>query len=106
MNRRRKAPAGIRWAVAIVALAATVLAAVLAVQLLSGSLRLLRSGGNGEADPQFAEAAVRETRPPEMDESGTPPDLGEDPSQGWVYENETPVDKTAEELSREAEAGE
>ena len=30
--------------------------------------------------------------------------IGEEPSLGWVYEAQTPVDKTAEELSREAAA--
>lgn len=106
MNRRRRAPAWTRWAVAGVALAAAVLAVVLAAQFLTGSLKLLNSDGPGERDPQFAEEAARETRPPELDETGRAADLEEDPSLGWVYENETPVDKTAEELSREAEAGE
>ena len=57
-------------------------------------------------DPQFAEPAENATRPPELDENGQPLDLGDDPSANWVYEAETPVDKTAAELSREAEAGE
>lgn len=106
MNKRRRAPAWTRWAVALVGLAAAVLAIALAAQLFSGSLKLLRTGGPTERDPQFAEEATRETRPPEMGENGAAVDLSEDPSLGWVYENETPVDKTAEELSREAEAGE
>lgn len=89
-----------------VALVALLFAVVLAAQLFTGSLKLLNTGGSGERDPQFAEEAVHETRPPELDESGQAVDLSEDPSLGWVYENETPVDKTAEELSREAEAGE
>ena len=88
-----------------VALVAAIFAVALAIQFLTGSLRLLSAPGSGERDPQFAEEAARETRPPEMDESGQAVDLSEDPSLGWVYENETPVDKTAEELSREAEAG-
>ena len=93
-------------AVALVGLVAAVLAVALAVQLLNGSLKLLRTGGPSERDPQFAEEPTRETRPPELDENGQPLDLAEDPSLGWVYEEETPVDKTAEELSREAAAGE
>lgn len=105
MNRRRRAPAWTRIAAAAVGLVAAVLAVVLAVQLLNGSLRLLRTGGPTERDPQFAEPAQNATRPPELDENGQPVDLAEDPSLGWVYEDESPVDKTAEELSREA-AGE
>lgn len=89
-----------------VALIAAVLAVSLAAQLFSGTLRLLRTdGGETTRDPQFAEPAEPATRPPELDESGRPVDLADDPSASWVYENETPVDKTAEELSREAEAG-
>ena len=88
------------------ALVAAVLAVVLAAQFLTGSLKLLHAGDSGERDPQFAEEAARQTRPPELDETGRAAALEEDPSLGWVYENETPVDKTAEELSREAEAGE
>ena len=106
MNRRRRAPAWTRMAVAAVALVAAVLTVVLAVQLLGGSLKLLRTGGPTERDPQFAEEPARETRPPELDENGQPVDIAEDPSLGWVYEAQTPVDKTAEELSREAAAGE
>ena len=102
MNRRRRAPGWTRWAVGAAALVAAVLAIVLAAQMLGGSLRLLRTGGPTEPDPQFAEPAQSATRPPELDEQGNPADLGEDPSDRWVYENETPVDKTAEELSREA----
>ena len=91
-------------AVAAVALVAAVLTVVLAVQLLGGSLKLLRTGGPTDRDPQFAEEPTRETRPPELDEQGQPLDIAEDPSLGWVYEAQTPVDKTAEELSREAAA--
>ena len=91
---------------ALVALAAAILAVALMAQLLGGSLRLLRAGGDTTRDPQFAEPAQSATRPPELDEQGQPLDLAEDPSQNWVYEDQTPVDKTAEELSREAEAGE
>ena len=88
-----------------VALVAAVLAVILAVQLLTGTLRLLKTdGGETARDPQFAEPAEYATRPPELDEDGQPADLGDDPSASWVYEAETPVDKTAEELSREAEA--
>ena len=107
MNRRRNAPRWTRYAVAGVALIAAILAVSLAAQLFSGTLRLLSAdGGPTTRDPQFAEPAENATRPPELDENGQPLDLGEDPSANWVYEAETPVDKTAAELSREAEAGE
>lgn len=106
MNRRRRAPRWTRYAVAAVALVAAILAVSLAAQLFSGTLRLLRTdGGETTRDPQFAEPAEQTTRPPELDESGRAPELGDDPSANWVYEAETPVDKTAEELSREAAAG-
>lgn len=103
MNKRRKdAPRWTRYAVAGVAAIAAVLAVVLAAQLFSGTLRLLNSGETTR-DPQFAEPAESATRPPELDEYGRPVDPDADPSKDWVYEVETPVDKTAEELSREAE---
>ena len=45
-------------------------------------------------------------RPPELiGETGAPGAEG-DPSEHWDLGEQTPVDKTAEELSREAEAGE
>lgn len=62
------------------------------------------SRGTTEPDPQFAPPAETVTRPPEPDATVAPEALAEDPSLGWVYEAETPVDKTAEELSREAAA--
>ncbi len=106
MNRRRAAPRWTRYAVCGVALVAAILAVVLAAQLFSGTLRLLNTdGGPTTRDPQFAEPAENATRPPELDENGRPVAMDEDPSTNWVYEAETPVDKTAEELSREAEAG-
>lgn len=107
MNRRRSAPRWTRYAACGLAAVAAVLAVILAVQLFSGTLRLLSTGG-GEMtrDPQFAEPAESATRPPELDENGQPVARVDDPSANWVYEEETPVDKTAEELSREAAAGE
>ena len=45
------------------------------------------------------------TRPPELiGETGAPGAEG-DPSEHWDLGEQTPVDKTAEELSREAELG-
>ena len=104
MNRRRRAPGWTRWAVAAVAVIAAVLAVSLAAQMIGGTLRLLRDGGATARDPQFAEPAETVTRPPELDGNGEPVALDDDPSASWVYEAETPVDKTAEELSREAAA--
>lgn len=103
MNRRsRRAPRGVRIAVAVFALIAAVLAVILAAQLLSGALKLVRTdGGATEPDPQFAEPAETVTRPPELmgeGEGGAPDD---DPSAHWNLGEQTPVDKTAEELSRE-----
>ena len=62
-------------------------------------------GGRTEPDPMFREEPERVTRPPELDENGQPVAIAEDPSLGWVYEEQSPVEKTAEELSREAAAG-
>ncbi len=91
---------------AAAALVAAVLTVALAVQLFSGSLKVLSAGGPSWRDPQFAEEPEKQTRPPELNEDGQPVGIEEDPSLGWVYEAQTPVDKTAEELSREAAAGE
>lgn len=86
-----------------------ILAAALSVALLvvlgRGVLGLLNGArGASEPDPMFAEEAARETRPPELDENGVPIDPNEDPSLNWTYEEQTPVDMTAEELSREEAA--
>ena len=106
MNRRRRTPRGTRIAVAVVALIAAVLAVVLAGQMFTGALRLVRTdGGSTARDPQFAEPAESVTRPPELTGEGAPAADEEDPSANWDLGEQTPVDKTAEELSREA-AGE
>ena len=85
---------------AAAALIAVVLIAVLAARLASGALN--RVGGASERDPQFAEPAEAVTRPPELiGEAGAPGAEG-DPSEHWDLGEQTPVDKTAEELSREA----
>lgn len=86
---------------------AIVVAALLVWLLLRGvlgALGLTKSRGAG-IDPQFAEPAETVTRPPELDESGSPVVDGDDPSAAWEQGEQTPVDKTAEELGREAEAG-
>lgn len=71
---------------------------------LAGSVTKLLSGAEinaGEPDPMFAEEAVLPTRPPELDEEIVPekkPTLDDyAPTEG------APVDKTADELIREAQ---
>lgn len=81
------------------------LSVALLVLLWRGVLGLLNgTRGSSEPDPMFAEEAARETRPPELDENGMPIDPNEDSSLNWTYETQTPVDMTAEELSREEAA--
>lgn len=102
-RRRRRAPLWPRIAALGVAAAVAVLLIVLLVRLFNGALGIAR-GGDG-LDPQFAEPAEVVTRPPELDgEEGTPPSE-EDPSARWDLGEQTPVDKTADELSREAAEG-
>ncbi len=94
-----------RIAVIAAVVIATALIAVLVVRLASGALNRTRSGGATDRDPQFAEPAEAVTRPPELfGEAGVPGAEG-DPSEHWDLGAQTPVDKTAEELSREAESG-
>ena len=83
-----------------------VLLGALIVRLFSGALNLARPGGSGAPDPQFAEPAESVTRPPELAGEGFGGELSEDPSDGWDMGVQTPVDKTAGELSAEAAAGE
>lgn len=91
----------------VVALIAAVLAVILAAQMLTGALRLVRGdGGATSRDPQFAEPAESVTRPPELFGEDAAAASDEDPSASWDLGVQTPVDKTAEELSREAAAGE
>lgn len=103
MSRRRRPPLWPRIALLAAALVVAVLLIALIVRLFSGLAGGLSRGSAG-ADPQFAEPAEQVTRPPEMEEPASDRALEEDPSLGWVYEDETPVDKTAEELSREEAA--
>ena len=98
MRVNRRAVAAI-----IVVAALAILGIIFAARLLSGAIGWMRAdGGTGEPDPQFAEPAQTVTRPPElMGEDGNP--ASDDPSAGWDLGEQTPVDKTAEELSREME---
>ena len=95
-----------RIAAIAAALAVAILLIALVARLFTGALRLTRTdGGATERDPQFAEPAEGVTRPPELTEEGGIPAPSDDPSAGWDLGEQTPVDKTAEELSREAAAG-
>lgn len=77
---------------------------MLLVKLISGALGMTRPAGPAAPDPQFAEPAQSVTRPPEMEGEGPLAESAENPSAGWDQGELTPVDKTADELGREAEA--
>lgn len=88
----------------IAALAVIIVLAALCFGMVRGLLGFLNRSDMdiSEPDPMFAEEAVPVTRPPELDEEEAPrehPTLDD-----YVPEVETPVDKTAEELIREAQA--
>ena len=106
MSRRRRRPAPLWARIAALAAAAAValLLVSLLVRLIAGAFGTARRGGAGERDPQFAEPAEVVTRPPELAGEGDWPRLGEDQSAHWDEGEQTPVDKTAEELAQEAEA--
>lgn len=105
MNRpgRRRPPlwprAVLLAALIVVAVAVLILLVRLATGMIGGMSR-----GDSERDPQFAQPVEAVTRPPEPDDTAPLTTPEEDPSLGWVYEAQSPVDKTAEELARE-EAG-
>ena len=80
------------------------------VGLCRGAVRLMNvirtDGGALEPDPMFPQEEGQEIEyPAELRESGAAPELGEDPSLNWVYEELTPVERTAEELAREEQPG-
>ena len=101
--RRRRPPLWPRAALLAALIVVAVAVLVLLVRLAAGMIGGL-SRGDSERDPQFAQPVETVTRPPEPDEAVPSAALEEDPSLGWVYEAQSPVDKTAEELARE-EAG-
>lgn len=104
-KRARRGPAAVAALVVVALLAA--LGVFLAIRLMSGMFTLLRAdGGPSVPDPQFAEPAATVTRPPELEGTTDAPSSDDDPSAGWETGVQTPVDKTAEQLSlEEAEAG-
>ena len=103
MSRRRRPPLWPRIALLAAALVVAALLIALIERLFVGLSGGLSRGGEGR-DPQFAQPAEQVTRPPEPETPVSAEALETDPSLGWVYENETPVDKTAEQLSREEAA--
>lgn len=103
-RRRRPASPGVRIAALVAAVIVALLLILLLARLIGGALGVA-GGGAGGRDPQFAEPAEAVTRPPELSGEGDYLPVGDDPSANWDLGEQTPVDKTAEELSREAAAG-
>lgn len=104
MSGKRRAPAWPKVVAGLAAVALLVVALVLMSRLLLGALNLLRTdGGAPQPDPQFEAPAETFAPPPELygDGATIPPDG--DPSAHWAQDGQTPVDRTAEELSREAQ---
>ena len=93
-----------RWFWIAVVLIVVVLLAFAALNLGSGLVGLI-SGADfeGERDPMFAEEAETVTRLPEIypEETQKPHKTLDD----YVMEESAPVDKTAQELAREAAEG-
>lgn len=93
-----------RWWIKLAAAAiAIALLLWLGWSLVSGITGMLSGAdlNGGEKDPMFAEAAVHPTRPPELDMETIPekkPTLDD-----YVPTEGAPVDKTVDELIREAE---
>ena len=94
------------WIKIFAGLAAIVLMAALIVALgrmLMATLNVIHTdGGAVEPDPMFAREEPVATRPPELDGTDGEIYLHTDNSANWQGDNQTPVDKTAEELAREA----
>ena len=105
MNKRRRPQrrATLPGIILLIAVVAVMILVVIGLgKGLLGLLNLLRSdGGEMEPDPMFPEAREEIAPPAGLDETGAAPDLGEDPSQNWVYEELTPVDQTAAELAEQ-----
>ena len=92
-----------RYAIRLIAaLAAILLLLWMGYGLIRGMTGILNNVdlGAGEPDPMFGTEAERVTMPPDLFDEGQPrehPTLDD-----YVMEVETPVDKTADELIREA----
>lgn len=100
-RKRRRAPTTGKLIAAIILVIVLIAVLVLLCRFALGAVRLLHDGGSGERDPMFAEPVEEVTRPPELEEAVGLSRTEADPSSRWVEENQTPVDKTAEELSLE-----
>lgn len=88
----------------VVAVLVVLLLASLCFLLARGVLGLLNRGDLDlpEPDPMFAEQTVAPTRPPELYAEEAPKQHST--LDDYVPDEETPVDKTAEELIREAQS--
>lgn len=91
------------WIKLAAALLAVALMLLLGWGMIRGMVGLLNGAqlNDGEPDPMFAQTTALPTRPPELDEEEIAPDrltLDDLPAQEGA-----PVDKTADELIREAQ---
>lgn len=100
-RRRRRGPACGKLIAAILAVVALAVVLILLGRAIFGAVKLVNGADVTTRDPMFAEPAEEVTRPPELDDGAGLSRSDADPSTKWVEENQTPVDKTAEELSRE-----
>lgn len=104
MSGRGRAPAWTVIAAAVAVILAAALLALVGARMASGLFGLMRTGGASSPDPQFALQEAAATRPPEPDAEAGAPQSDEDPSAHWDLGEQTPVDRTAAELAREAAA--
>ena len=93
-----------KWIRGLLAAALVALLLALGWMLIRGAGRVLDGAKQvtGESDPMFREDAGIPTRPPELDAETTqrPHDTLDD----YIAESEVPVDKTAAQLAKEAQA--
>lgn len=91
------------WMKLIAALILIALLAYLGWSAIGGALKLLRGAEDlpTEADPMFAQEMEIPTRPPELDAEEAAPD--HPTLDDYPMEAGAPVDKTADELIREAQ---
>ena len=103
MSKRRntRAPLWPKLVAAGVGIVALVVLLVLLGRVILASVGALRTGGAVTRDPQFSHAPEIVTRPPEEDSSTGLGREDADPSNGWVMDEEGPVDQTAAELADE-----
>lgn len=93
----------IKWIAALAVLALLALAITGVVRLVNATVSMLATdGGEAGLDPMFAGEAELTTRPPEL--AGEEGSAFEDNSANWDIPEGSPVDMTADELAREADA--